>query len=215
VPEKLGDTVAVIRAKLEENASVLAKAKADTAAVDAQLAAMLSDAGDEGSAAAEAPAATSAQVVDAGSSSSSATSVATSKKSFSMLVPAVATRLQALAAAVRSAAGLSEAVAVPLTGLHVALCGIEAHVCVQQTARDLLSAGAEVAIVSDAVSSSRRGERTTALRCMASSGCRVISAESLVFELLGSAGHPDFRAVSRAVRARAAAMTDANDEMLM
>ena len=75
------------------------------------------------------------------------------------------------------------------------LFGIEAHVCVQHTALDLLREGANVHIVVDGVSSQRRGDRAVALRLLQSSGAILTTTESIIFSLLGSAEHPAFKAV--------------------
>lgn len=76
------------------------------------------------------------------------------------------------------------------------LCGIEAHVCVLQTALDLLARGKTVHVVVDAVSSSRALDRAVALGRLQAAGALLTSAESVLFQLLGSAQHPAFRQVS-------------------
>lgn len=226
VPEKLGSTVATIAEKLAANQAVLAAAKASASDMQREVEAMLSDEdddeerGDDGRGHADKDAAGAVEMpaLSAGASSAASASAAPgaiSKRSFSMLVPVVMARLQAQAAEARASAGAPSSADRSLAGLQVALCGIEAHVCVQQTARDLAAAGADVVVVSDAVSSSRSGERSAALRGMAAGGCRVVSAEALAFELLGSAAHPEFRSVSRLVKARASELGAADDELLM
>jgi nicotinamidase-related amidase len=86
----------------------------------------------------------------------------------------------------------------------VVIGGIETHVCVRGTVLELLSSkGARVLVASDAVSSSRRGERSTCLHELGGlAGCSVVSCEAVAFALMGSAEHPSFRAVSKMVRAR-------------
>lgn len=79
------------------------------------------------------------------------------------------------------------------------LCGIEAHVCVQQTALELLEAGARVHVVVDGVSSQRKGDRNVALRLLELAGAQLTTTESIVFSLLGSAEHPAFKAVQRII----------------
>lgn len=76
---------------------------------------------------------------------------------------------------------------------RVALCGIEAHVCVYQTARDLLAAGYRVEIVADAVSSRTARNREIALERMRDEGARCTSVEQALMEWLGSAADPRFR----------------------
>ncbi|KAA0147975.1 hypothetical protein FNF28_07502 [Cafeteria roenbergensis] len=137
--------------------------------------------------------------------------VAVAKSSFSMLVPAVRSRLAAMAREGQSAACAGGP---SLAGLTVVLVGIESHVCVQQTACALLAAGARVLVPADGVSSSRPAEHSRALRHLSARGADVVSCESVAFELLGSAAHPAFRAVQRLVKARAAAMDAAAAALL-
>lgn len=83
---------------------------------------------------------------------------------------------------------------------EVVVCGIEAHVCVLQTTRDLLAAGHRVWVPYDAVSSRRRRTADNALDLMRSAGARVINAESVVFDALERAGTDTFRKFSKMVR---------------
>ena len=76
---------------------------------------------------------------------------------------------------------------------QVALCGIETHVCVYQTARDLLSAGYEVEVVGDAVSSRRAAHRELALRKLRGHGVQVTCVETLLLEWLRDSADPAFR----------------------
>ena len=82
---------------------------------------------------------------------------------------------------------------------HAILCGIEAHVCVQQTALELLRAGTQVHLVVDAVSSQRQGDRAVALANLVAAGAAVTTTEAVVFQLLGDAAHPRFKDVQRVV----------------
>ena len=77
------------------------------------------------------------------------------------------------------------------------LYGIEAHVCVLQTCLDLLSLGYEVHVVSDCVSSQSPEDRRTAIRRMEMSGAYTTSSQSVLFMLMGSAGHPKFKEMSK------------------
>ena len=85
---------------------------------------------------------------------------------------------------------------------QVLLCGIEAHVCVLQTALDVLQLrpDADVFVVCDAVSSQRPHDRATAIERLAAAGATMTSAESCLFDLLRSAEHPDFKAVSSLIK---------------
>jgi nicotinamidase-related amidase len=80
---------------------------------------------------------------------------------------------------------------------QIVLCGVEAHVCVLQTALELVEEGKEVYVVADAVGSRRTLDRDLALWRMREEGVRVVSREMVVFEWLGEAGTPLFRDVSR------------------
>ena len=80
------------------------------------------------------------------------------------------------------------------------ICGIESHVCVTQTALDALNAGFKVFIAADAVNSRKQADIDTALSFLRHAGCNVVSSEAILFMLLKSARHPNFKAVSKLVR---------------
>lgn len=80
---------------------------------------------------------------------------------------------------------------------QVILTGTEAHVCVLQTALDLLSLGKEVFVVAEAVGSRRPENRLLALERMRQEGCRIVSREMVAFEWLRRAGTEVFRQISR------------------
>eukprot|EP01116_Phalansterium_solitarium_P000425 TRINITY_DN1027_c0_g1_i3.p1 TRINITY_DN1027_c0_g1~~TRINITY_DN1027_c0_g1_i3.p1 ORF type:complete len:203 (+),score=21.84 TRINITY_DN1027_c0_g1_i3:465-1073(+) len=82
------------------------------------------------------------------------------------------------------------------TPKSVVLVGIEAHVCVQQTALDLREHGIDVHIVADGVSSQRLSDRIMAIERMRQSGVFVTTTESAVFELMRSADHSSFKTLS-------------------
>ncbi len=83
---------------------------------------------------------------------------------------------------------------------QVLLAGIEAHVCVYQTARDLLAAGYGVEVVGDAVSSRTAANRELGLARMGEIGARLTSVEMALFEMLGSAEAPAFKDIARLVK---------------
>lgn len=85
---------------------------------------------------------------------------------------------------------------------QVVLAGIETHVCVLQTAFDLLALGYQVCVPADAVSSRRRFDRRWALRRMRSAGVVVSTIEALVFEWMTTAATPEFKAVSSLIKSR-------------
>jgi nicotinamidase-related amidase len=80
------------------------------------------------------------------------------------------------------------------------LCGIEAHVCVLQTALDLAADGVAVTVVGDAVASRVPASRDAALARLMAAGVTVATVEMVLFEWLGDAGHPAFRDISALIR---------------
>jgi nicotinamidase-related amidase len=81
----------------------------------------------------------------------------------------------------------------------VTLVGMEAHVCVAQTALDLLAAGFQVLLPHDAVSSRHSIDQEVALRRLQQAGVTVTTAEAVAFDWTGDANHPAFKAVSKLV----------------
>ncbi|MHC5049351.1 MAG: isochorismatase family protein, partial [Planctomycetota bacterium] len=76
------------------------------------------------------------------------------------------------------------------------VCGIETHVCVYQTVRDLRAAGHQTAVAADAVSSRRIRDRDTGLALMRDLGAQLMSVEMILFEILHEAGTRDFKRVA-------------------
>lgn len=97
---------------------------------------------------------------------------------------------------------------------HVILCGIEAHVCIKQTARDLLTRDVVVHLVVDGVSSQRPGDRAVALSALQAMGVRLTTTEAILFELLGDAKHAAFKDVQKVVIAHAKEIAETPGEML-
>jgi len=79
---------------------------------------------------------------------------------------------------------------------QIVLCGIETHVCVYQTARDLMDRGKQVAIAADAVSSRLAGDREIGLQHMSRIGVQVMNVEMILFEMLREAKTPDFKTLA-------------------
>ena len=86
----------------------------------------------------------------------------------------------------------------------VALCGVEAHVCVLQTALDLAAAGRSVAVVADAAGSRRPEDRALALDRARAHGIGVVGAEMVIFEWLARADTPAFRQLQPVIKALSA-----------
>jgi len=80
------------------------------------------------------------------------------------------------------------------------LCGIESHVCVSQTAHDLLDRGVEVHVARDAVTSRSEENKELGLHKMEAAGAVLTSVETALFELVGAAGTEEFKRVQRLVR---------------
>ena len=83
---------------------------------------------------------------------------------------------------------------------QVLVCGIESHVCVNQTAEDLLASGREVHVVGDAVTSRTAANRDLGLHKMEQSGATLTSVETALFELLREAGTPEFKEIQRLIK---------------
>jgi nicotinamidase-related amidase len=81
---------------------------------------------------------------------------------------------------------------------QIVLVGTETHVCLLQTALELLEEGKEVYVVADAVGSRRVADRDLALARMRQEGVRIVTREMVVFEWLAEAATPLFRDVSKA-----------------
>ncbi len=83
---------------------------------------------------------------------------------------------------------------------EVILCGIEAHVCVLQTAADLLGQGYGVHVVADAVCSRRKLDWETGLRWMEKKGAMISTTEIIAFQLLKEAGTNEFKRLSKLLK---------------
>jgi nicotinamidase-related amidase len=83
---------------------------------------------------------------------------------------------------------------------QVILTGMETHVCVLQTALELLSAGYVVHLVCDAVMSRRKANWKTALKTLTQAGAVLTTTEAVLFQLLRVAGTDEFKKLSKLVR---------------
>ncbi len=99
-----------------------------------------------------------------------------------------------------SAAAVPEVRAALADKRSVVVVGMEAHVCVFQTVRELVRRGHRVHVPMDAVASRDPRCRDAALSLLAAHGALVTTTETVVFDLLGDSQHPEFRALSREVR---------------
>lgn len=106
------------------------------------------------------------------------------KTAFSMLVPP-------LRSALTSASS---------SHYQIAIVGIETHICVTQTALDLLAEGHRVYILADGVSSCNESEIGVALRRLAREGAVVTTSEGWLYECMGDASITEFKAIAGLVK---------------
>lgn len=83
---------------------------------------------------------------------------------------------------------------------QIAVCGVESHVCVQQTVLDLIANDFQVNLAADAVSSRKEIDYDTAMARMRTLGAEVTTTESILFELLEVCGTAVFKEVSKIVK---------------
>jgi nicotinamidase-related amidase len=82
----------------------------------------------------------------------------------------------------------------------IVLCGIEAHVCILQTAIDLRALNYEVFVVADAVSSRGHAERKYAFSHLKQANCWVTTTESVILSLTGGSCHPKFKELQKLIK---------------
>jgi nicotinamidase-related amidase len=82
----------------------------------------------------------------------------------------------------------------------VALIGIEAHICVLQTALDLLKEGCEVYVAVDCVGSRKSVDKDVAIMRMMQEGVKLCTAESLIYEIMETAEHEKFKEILEIVK---------------
>lgn len=83
---------------------------------------------------------------------------------------------------------------------QVILAGVEAHVCVMQTAIGLVQGGYHPFVVADATTSRKPQSAQLALERLRQNGVSIVTTEMVMFELLGRAGTDEFRELSRLIR---------------
>ena len=87
-----------------------------------------------------------------------------------------------------------------LSRRHIVLLGIESHVCVYQTALDLISKGYNVHLVADTVSSRTKENSDIGLAAMKSAGAQLVSTEMVLFELLRTAADSKAKDIFKIVK---------------
>lgn len=83
---------------------------------------------------------------------------------------------------------------------QVVLCGVETHICVNQTAHDLLTEAFEVHILNDAVGSRHEQDKATAISKMNMNGAVPSCVEMALFELLRDAKHEQFKEIQNLIK---------------
>jgi nicotinamidase-related amidase len=83
---------------------------------------------------------------------------------------------------------------------HVTIAGIEAHVCVAQTALELLDMGFRVQVAADAVTSRHKVDCEFALRRLEHAGAIVSTTEAVIFEWTETSDRPEFKAISDLIK---------------
>jgi nicotinamidase-related amidase len=87
-----------------------------------------------------------------------------------------------------------------LSRKQVLITGIETHICIFQTARDLVQNGCEVQVVSDCVSSRTRQNKELGLQRSVQAGAQITSVEMIFFELLQRARGDQFRQIIKLIK---------------
>ena len=78
---------------------------------------------------------------------------------------------------------------------NLIVCGIETHICIQQTVLDCLQKGFEVILISDSMGSRNRADHEIALQRMTQSGAILTTTESIIFELCKTADRKEFKKI--------------------
>jgi len=84
----------------------------------------------------------------------------------------------------------------------VVLFGVETHVCIEQTAIDLMAKGYAVHVVADCTSSRSQEDRLLAFQRLSTSGAFITTLETVIFKLLGDKEHPDFKAIQAIIKSK-------------
>jgi len=83
---------------------------------------------------------------------------------------------------------------------RLVIAGCEAHICLLQTAMQFRAAGLEVFVVSDACASRTEQNWQAAMHRLEAKGCEIVTTEMVLFEWLGTADHPQFRAIQGLIK---------------
>ncbi len=83
---------------------------------------------------------------------------------------------------------------------QVIVCGIEAHICVNQTTHDLIGRGYSVHLLTDCITARAAHNRQTGILKMQQSGALPSSIETALFELIRDAKHEQFKAIQKLIK---------------
>ncbi len=83
---------------------------------------------------------------------------------------------------------------------QIVLFGIETHICVLQSAIDLLNEGYEVFIVQDCCCSRNEDNKNAAIRRLIHAGCTIVTTEMVLFELIEGSKHPNFKEIQALIK---------------
>ena len=82
---------------------------------------------------------------------------------------------------------------------NLIICGIETHICIQQTVLDCLERGFKVSVISDAMSSRNKLDHEIALNRMIQKGANITTTESIIFELCKTADRKEFKEIRKII----------------
>ena len=82
---------------------------------------------------------------------------------------------------------------------NLIVCGIETHICIQQTVLDCLQKGFEVILIYDAISSRNKVDHEIALQRMIQRGAILTTTESIIFELCKTANRKEFKEIRKII----------------
>ena len=83
---------------------------------------------------------------------------------------------------------------------QIIIGGIEAHICVHQTVADLIENGFEVYVVKDACASRKKDDFKSGIKLMEQNGAKITATEAVLFELLKTSKHPNFKEVQALIK---------------
>ena len=83
---------------------------------------------------------------------------------------------------------------------NLIVCGIETHICIQQTVLELIRTGYEVILISDATGSRNKFDYEIALQRMIQKGAILTTTESIIFELCKTANRKEFKEISNIIK---------------